>query len=138
MLAEAVGQDGEPFEEAPRAILARQVARLEEQGLAARCASELEFYLFRTSYSETHATDYRRLVPFYHHHGDNDILIAGYAEPFLSELRRTMAEAGLTDETTQGEGAAGQYEITLTSTTPLRAADQAVIFKHLTKASARR
>ncbi len=138
VLAESVGQDGTPFEEAARAILARQVARLGEQGLGARCASELEFYLFRTSYGEAHAADYRELAPFYHHHGDNDILIAGYAEPFLSDLRRTMAEAGLTDETTQGEGGPGQYEINLAPADPLTAADHSVIFKHLTKASAQR
>jgi glutamine synthetase len=138
VLSEAVGQDGTLFEEAPRAVLARQVAHLGERGLTARCASELEFYLFRDSYSEAHAADYRGLAPFHHHHGDNDILIAGYAEPFLADLRRTMAEANLTDETTQGEGGPGQYEITLAPTAPLSAADQSVIFKHLTKASAQR
>lgn len=136
VLADAVGQDGKPFDEAPRAILARQVARLKELGLSASCASELEFYLFRETYAEAFATDYRGLTPFHHHHGDNDILIAGYAEPFLAELRSTMAEAGLTDETTQGEGGPGQYEINLAPTAPLTAADQSAIFKHLTKAAA--
>ena len=51
-------------------------------------------------------------------------------------LRRAIAEAGLGDDTTQGKGGPGQYEITFEPADPLRAADHAAVFNHLTKALA--
>ena len=74
--------------EAPRSVLRHQVTRLAERGFEATVASELEFYLFRTSYEEAHRAAYRRVEPSYHRHPDNDILVAGYDEPFLAALRR--------------------------------------------------
>ncbi len=138
VIAEALGKDGLPFEEAPRQMLKRQAERLKERGFGMRCAVELEFYLFRTSYAEAWAGGYSGLEPFHHYHGDNDILLSGFAEPFLEKLRALVAEAGLADETTQGEGGPGQYEITLAPHAPLMAADHSTIFKHLTKALAYR
>ena len=137
VLADAFHAGGERVEEAPRRILDTQVARLAERGLRARCAAELEFYLFRTPYERAAAQGYRRLEPYYHLHADNDILIAGYAEGFLSSLRAAMRGAGIGCDNTQGEGGEGQYEINLPPAAPLAMADRTVIFKHLVKALAR-
>ncbi len=56
-------EDGERklVEQAPRSILSRQVACLQDAGLTATFASELEFYLFSTSYAEAWASGYRDL-----------------------------------------------------------------------------
>jgi glutamine synthetase len=47
----------------PRAMLRRQIARLEAIGYRAMMASELEFFLFRQSYEDAHAAGYRGLAP---------------------------------------------------------------------------
>lgn len=135
-LADALRADGTPYEEAVRNILARQIARLARHGLTASFASELEFYLYRTSYAEAFAGDYRNLAPFHHRHADNDILNAGFAEPFLAAVRAAMAANGIACEATQGEGGVGQYEINIRHAEPLAMADRHVLFKHLVKALA--
>jgi glutamine synthetase len=135
-LADAVRADGTPYAEAVRNILARQIARLAAHGLTASVASELEFYLYRTSYAEAFAGDYRTLTPFYHRHADNDILNAGFAEPFLAAVRAAMAANGIACEATQGEGGIGQYEINIRHAEPLAMADSHVLFKHVVKAIA--
>ena len=135
-LADAVRADGTPYAEAVRNILDRQIVRLAEHGLTASFASELEFYLYRTSYAEAFAGDYRTLTPFHHRHADNDILNAGFAEPFLAAVRAAMAANGIAVEATQGEGGVGQYEINIRHTAPLTMADSHVQFKHVVKALA--
>ena len=137
-LAEALDGDRRPVEEAPRRILARQIERLSVHGLSARMASELEFYLFRQSYADAHTSMYRDLVPFYHRHADNDILVSGFDEPFFLELRKALEAAHLEVDQTQGEGGTGQYEINVRPAPPLQAADQHVTFKHVVKAAAHR
>ena len=136
-LCDALDSDGVVVEEAPRRILAVQEARLAERGIRARLAAELEFYLFRTTYERAARRGYRRLEPYYHLHADNDILLSGYAEGFLSSVRAAMREAGIGCDNTQGEGGEGQYEINIPPAAPLAMADRAVVFKHLVKALAR-
>src|SRR5579862_4443104 len=50
VLGDVLTDAGEAVEEAPRAILRRQIQRLAELGLTAKVASELEFYLFKETY----------------------------------------------------------------------------------------
>ncbi|NNF81087.1 MAG: glutamine synthetase, partial [Rhizobiales bacterium] len=47
----------------PRAVLKRQIARLEEKGMTAMMASELEFFLFKDSYEEAAEKGHRNLSP---------------------------------------------------------------------------
>ncbi|MDH3688262.1 MAG: glutamine synthetase family protein, partial [Gammaproteobacteria bacterium] len=135
-LAQPCNKDRVPSEHTPRRILGRQIERLEQHGLNARFASELEFYLFQTSYAEAHAKQYRELQPFYHFQADYDVLIGGFAEGFLSEVRTGLTGAGIDVEGNQGEGGPGQYEINIRPAAPLTMADQHAIFKHLVKALA--
>lgn len=128
--------DGAPFEEAPRAVLRAQLVRLAERDFTVSMASELEFYLYRTSYPDAFAADYGALAPAYHRHGDHDILVSGHAQPFLGKLRRTMSALGVDAEASQGEGGPGQHEINFPHGPPLTVADHHVLFKHATKALA--
>lgn len=122
--------------EAPRSILQRQASLLAERGLEATVASELEFYLFRTSYEEAHRAAFRRVEPSYHRQPDNDILIAGYDEPFLAALRQNLAGMGIAVWATQGEGGRGQHELNLRHSDPVGAADAHVLYKLAVKATA--
>jgi len=138
VLADVLDIDGAAVAEAPTAILARQVDRLSAHGLRAIVATELEFYLYRTSYREAHARDYRDLEPYYHLRGGHDLLISSAAESFAKPLRAVLTEAGMSVETTLGESGVGQIEINLTPRDPTAAAYQHVLFKYLTKGLALR
>lgn len=138
ILCDPYSPSGQPAEVAPRWVLRRQVERLEALGLRARCATELEFYLFRGTYEHVQRRGYRRLVPSYHLPGDNDLLVAGYDEELIAEIRRQMAQAGIPVEVSQGEGGAGQHELALAHAPPLETADRHVIYKHGVKELAAR
>jgi glutamine synthetase len=136
VLCDAYSAAGELVEEAPRSILRCQVTRLEGLGLRAGFASELEFYLFRTSYAEAHRGNYRSLEPSYHRQADNDVLIAGYDEGFIRQIRLAMAALGIPINASQGEGGEGQHEVNLVHADPLTMADRHVLYKHGVKALA--
>ncbi len=136
VLCDTLDSRGRLVAEAPRSILKQQLRCLQERGFEATVASELEFYLYRTSYEDVHKAAYQRVEPSYHRHPDNDILISGYAEPFLSTLRENLAHMGIPVWATQGEGGRGQYELNLSHSDPLRAADMHVLYKHAVKATA--
>jgi len=136
VLCDTHDNNGSPVIEAPRTILRSQLDRLRERGLEASMSSELEFYLYKNNYGEIQEHGYRALEPSYHRHADNDVLVAGYDEDFLSTLRATLASMGLPVWATQGEGGLGQHEVNLSHTVPLRSADWHVLFKHAVKAVA--
>lgn len=136
VLCDAFDATGAPVEESPRRMLQRQVARLTERGLEARCATELEFYLYRGSAEQARRTRYRRLRPSYHLHGDHDLLVAGFDEDVIGEIRRLMPLARVPIEASHGEGGAGQHELALAHAAPVEAADRHVVYKHGVKAIA--
>jgi glutamine synthetase len=138
VLSDVLTSQGTPVDEAPRSVLRHQIERLEERGLVATVASELEFYLFRTSYSDAHASAYQNLTPSYHLHADNDVLIAGYDEAFIGEVRRSISAIGIDIFASQGEGSEGQHEINLCATGALEMADRHAIYKHGAKALAQK
>lgn len=136
VIADAVDAGRQAVAEAPRAILKAQIARLTAAGIAARAASELEFYVMRQSYPEAYAQGYADLSPLYHRHGDNDVLVASVAAPLIGEIERALEACGITVDQVQGEGGAGQIEVNMAPTDPLAAADNHVAFKHVVKAAA--
>src|ERR1700755_2731345 len=62
-LADLAWEDGTPVVESPRQVLRRQIERLQERGLRASAATELEFIVFRDSYEDAHKKAYRDLEP---------------------------------------------------------------------------
>src|ERR1700733_10939236 len=75
VMAEARRRDGSVIPEAPRAILLRQTERLAQHRLFAWVATELEFYVYEDSYTESFRKGYRDLGGLYHRIGDNDVLV---------------------------------------------------------------
>lgn len=132
-LSDAFNLAGDPVPEAPRAMVRRQIRRLEAAGLTATMASELEFYLFGQTYSELADADYTRLRPFHHRHGDNDLFVTGLAVSFLERLTGDLHAAGIEVDQIQGEGGVGQMEVNVAPADPLRACDGHAIFKHVVK-----
>lgn len=136
VLSDVEDAEGQTVEQAPRSILKRQVARLDDLCLKATFASEIEFYLFRTPYQEARASQYHALAPSYHLHADNDILIAGYDQEFVRSILHAMDSIGIEIDQWQGEGGPGQHEINLHYTGPVQMADRHVLYKHGVKALA--
>lgn len=139
--------DGRPHFADPRTALSRVVDRLAAEGLAATCAVELEFYLLETARdvagrprpagmpaagmddpeiasTRIQVAALRRLEQF---------------EPVLDEVARGCDAMGMVVESVCAEYAPGQFEVNLRyATDPLRAADEAILFRHLVHETARR
>src|SRR6476620_7198944 len=63
VLADLAWLDGRPVVASPRQILKAQTARLAERGWQAMAGTELEFVVYKDTYEEAAAKQYRDLVP---------------------------------------------------------------------------
>ena len=136
VLADALRHDGGAVEEAPRRILAVQCARLRALGIEATVATELEFYLYKTSMADAARAGFRGLEPYWHRNADNDLLLTGRALDVLNAMTAALKAAGFTIEAVQGEGGSGQYEINTGHGDALSAADRHAVFKHVLRDTA--
>jgi glutamine synthetase len=121
--------DGKPVAEAPRSVLARQLARLDKDGLTCFCASELEFFLFNQTSHEAFEGGYRDLKPSSDYRIDYHVMQPTRDEPLMRAIRNGMMTAGIPIENSKGEWSRGQHEINFRYTTPLEMADRHVVFK---------
>ncbi len=134
VVCDTVAQDGKQpsaklVDEAPRSVLKRQLKRLEDRGLVCNVASELEFYLFNTTYPGAFSSGYRDLPPSSDYRIDYHILQPGRDEALFRAIRNQMGEAEVPVESSKGEWSRGQHEINFVYSTPLEMADRHVIFK---------
>lgn len=120
---------GTPVAVAPRTILARQVEALAARGLVASVATELEFYLYRTSYDDARAGGYTGLVPSTRTRADYAVREGDEWEWFFGPLRRALDESGIPVELSQVEWGLGQWEVNLVHSDPQAAADAHVLLK---------
>ncbi|PSJ60950.1 glutamine synthetase family protein [Pseudaminobacter soli (ex Li et al. 2025)] len=114
----------------PRAILRRQVKRLQERGYLAYFASELEFYLFSETYDSARAKHWQSLQTASPYIGDYLIGITTKEEPYMRKLRNDMEAAGIPIENSKGEWGPGQEEINVRYAEALEMADRHVILKN--------
>ncbi|MBC8108219.1 MAG: glutamine synthetase [Anaerolineae bacterium] len=121
--------DGTIVNEAPRSVLRRQVDRLAAQGLTCNIASELEFFLFNTTFQDAFATRYSGLAPSSDYRIDYHTMQTTRDEPIMHALRRQMPIAGVGVESTKGEWGKGQHEVNFEYARPLPMADGHCVFK---------
>ena len=114
----------------PRAILKKQLARLEAMKMKAYMASELEFFLFDDSYEQIHAKGRRGLKTSNYDIEDYSIMHTTRDEPYMRALRNGLAGAGIIVENSKGEWGPGQEEINVKYDEALRMADAHVIIKN--------
>lgn len=114
----------------PRAMLKRQIARLEAMGYRAMMASELEFFLFRQSYEELQAAGYRGLTPVSAYNEDYHIFQTSKEEEVMRAIRTGLNAAGVPVECSKGEASAGQEEINVRYAGALESADAHAIVKN--------
>src|SRR5271163_5362699 len=129
VLADLTWLDGAPVVASPRQILAAQTARLAERGLVALAGTELEFVVYRDTYEQAAAKDYRDLVPANGYNVDYSILGTSRIEPLLRRIRNEMAGAGLYVESAKGECNLGQHEIAFRYAEAVTSCDNHSIYK---------
>jgi len=130
VMCDLVSESGEPVVQSPRAILRKQCARLAERGIKAYMGSELEFHLFRGTYSELRKAGYRNLEPSSPYRIDYHILATSFDEPLIRAIRNGMIGAGVPIECSKGECSNGQHEIGLYYADALEMADRHMLYKN--------
>ena len=118
---------------APRSILRRQVDAARKAGFQAFAATELEHYLYRTSYRDAAQKGYRDLEPAGWYLEDYHILQGTRTESFHALARRHLKSSGVPVETSKGEWGNGQHELNVRYAEALDMADRHVIFKQCLK-----
>lgn len=112
----------------PRAVLKRQISRLETMGFKPMMASELEFYLFRNSFEEI--ADGASPIPISAYNEDYHIFQTSKEEDVMQAVRTGLNGADVPVENSKGEADAGQEEINVRYTDALTMADRHAIIKN--------
>ncbi len=129
VLCDLLTMEGEPVEVSPRRILRRQLERAAARGIEVKCATELEFYLFRDSFAEAADKRWRGIVPHADTIEDYQLLQTSREEYVIGRIRNQMIEAGIPIEFSKGEAGVGQHEINITYGGALEVADRHLVFK---------
>lgn len=130
VIADLSWLDGTPVAQAPRSILAAQVARLAERGLRAHVGTELEFMVFDDTYRQAWQAGYRGLTPASDYNVDYAVLASTRMEPLLRDIRLGMEGAGMYCEGVKGECNLGQQEIAFRYAEAMVTCDNHTIYKN--------
>jgi glutamine synthetase len=117
----------------PRAILKKQVKRLEAMGMKAFMASELEFFLFDQTYDDARESGYRDLRLASGYNEDYHIFQTTKEEDVMRAIRNGLQGADIPVENSKGEASAGQEEINVRYADALAMADRHSIIKNACK-----
>jgi len=133
VLCDVLDHHGAPVSHSPRAILKKQIKRLEALGFEAKMATELEFFLFEKSFDEIRKEGFRDLAPISGYNEDYHILQTTKEEGIMRPIRNHLFAAGLPIENSKGEAEAGQEELNIRYSPALDCADYHSIAKHAIK-----
>ncbi|UWQ08667.1 glutamine synthetase family protein [Aliiroseovarius crassostreae] len=117
----------------PRAMLKRQVRRIEAMGFDAKMATELEFFLFEKSFDEIRKEGFRDLAPISGYNQDYHILQTTKEEHVMRPIRNHLWNAGLPVENSKGEAETGQEELNIKYASAMDTAEYHTIAKHAIK-----
>ncbi len=131
MICDVHTPTGEPFPGDPRGVLKRALKRVDKMGFVYNTGPELEFFLFHIDGNGSPA-----LVP--HDKGG----YFDYSTDLAIDVRKEMVAAlqalGIVVEASHHEVGTGQHEIDFQYADALTAADNAITFKYVLKAVAKR
>ncbi|UXX81791.1 glutamine synthetase family protein [Roseovarius pelagicus] len=117
----------------PRAMLKKQLKRLEALGYDAMMATELEFFLFEKSYDDIRKSGFRDLEPISGYNEDYHIFQTTKEEHVMRPIRNHLWNAGIPIENSKGEAESGQEELNIKYDAALNTADYHTIAKHAIK-----
>ena len=123
----------EPVTVAPRSILRSQIDRLRSHGFEAMAASELEYFLFRTSYMDAARNGYRDLAKVGWYREDYHLLQMSRTEDLNGAYRRHLAASGVPVESSKGEFGMSQHELNIRYAPVLEMADRHLLLKQAVK-----
>ncbi len=118
---------------APRSILRTQTDAARALGFDTFAASELEHYLFRTSYASISNGGLRALTPAGQYLEDYHLMQGARTEDFHGAVRRHLKDSGVPVENSKGEWGRGQHEVNVRYADTLTMADRHVVFKQCMK-----
>ena len=118
---------------APRTILKRQVARARALGFEPMMATELEFFLFQSSFDALRDARYADLQPLGRYNLDYAIMGTTKEEQVMRAIRNGLYGAGVPVENSKGEAEAGQEEINIRYDAAVTTADNHAIVKNAVK-----
>ncbi|HEX6567850.1 MAG TPA: glutamine synthetase family protein, partial [Acidimicrobiales bacterium] len=121
-------RDHEPITVAPRTVLAAQVEAAARHGVTAMAATELEYYLYRTTYRDAAGW----YLEDYH------LLQGARTEDVTAAVRRHLRRSGVPVESSKGEWGVGQHELNVRYADVLTMADRHIVFKQCLKETADR
>ena len=125
----------QPVACAPRSMLRRQLDRASAADLQAMAGSELEYYIFDTTYRNAWETGFSE--DSLKHAGwyieDYHALQGTREEPFNAAVRRHLSQSGVPVECTKGEWGKGQHELNVQYSEILNMADNHAIYKQCLK-----
>jgi len=133
VLCDVQDHHGHDIPHSPRAVLKKQVKRLEAMGLKAYMATELEFFLFDQTYENACASGYRDLKTASSYNEDYHIFQTTKEEAVMRAIRNGLQGAGIPVENSKGEASAGQEEINVRYADALTMADRHAIIKNACK-----
>ena len=117
----------------PRAVLKKQLKRLEAMGFDAMMATELEFFLFEKSFDDIRKSGFRDLEPISGYNEDYHILQTSREEHVMRPIRNHLWDAGIPIENSKGEAETGQEELNIKYAAAQDTADYHTIAKHAIK-----
>ena len=123
----------EPVTVAPRSILRKQLQRLRAQEFEAMAGSELEYFLYRTSYLDAARNGYRDLAEVGWYREDYTLLQMSRTEDLNGAFRRHLAASGVPVESTKGEFGKNQHELNIRYAPILEMADRHLLLKQAVK-----
>jgi glutamine synthetase len=121
---------GELVDIAPRVLLKRQLERFATAGMALKCATELEFFLYADDYRSAWERRYRDLRPLSYYRSDYHMLQSTKDDWFLQRLRNAMNAADIEVEFSKSEWGLGQQEVNLRYADALEMADRHALYKN--------
>ncbi|MBI6628922.1 glutamine synthetase family protein [Pontibaca salina] len=132
-------EDGTPFPGDPRRALARVAEQYRARGLTPVIATELEFYLVDPSGDMPQAPKSPVTGKRLNSDGALSLDELQHFDEFLNDVYDTCELQGIPADTAISENGAGQFEVNMRHIAdPLRAADDAVLFKRLVRGIARK
>lgn len=131
--------DGSPILIDPRQALAAVVERYKEKGLTPVVATELEFYLLDGDAAEPSPPPSPITGKPLHADGVLSMDDVDHFDAFLADVYRACEIQDIPVDTAISEGGPGQFELNIEHVAdPLKAADDAMLFKRLVKGVARK
>jgi len=117
----------------PRALLKKQIAKLETMGFKAFMAPELEFFMFEQSFEDLRKTGFRNARTTSAYNEDYHIFQTTKEEDVMRAIRNGLEGADVPIENTKGEADAGQQEINVRYAEALVMADRQALTKNAAK-----